>query len=397
MINYIIFVSLLLCLLSYRSGYKKGLDLKNKTLSENRLLIEELNFRLNLILNVSKVGIWVLDIKTRELNWNKEMFAIYELDPNESACQSRWSASLLPDDLVLTLAQLEDSIANTKEFNTSFRIVTKTEGIRHIKAIGNFLIDDDGLAYKMVGINYDNTSEEVFKSNILSLNRELLDFTSILSHDLQQPTTIASMYLDLLGAKNPYLDPDSQEYFNYVKTSLNEISCILKDLIDLIRVDNLEKNQEVNKSELLNLINFKEILESLNYNKNLIEIVLPKEDCYLSMCNRDIKSLFTNLISNAIKFSDHNRKNTITITSDCLDNGKVFTVSDKGIGIDSRHLNEVIKPFFRVYSSEDYPGTGLGLALCDKIAKKYGGTLRIESKLGVGTDIIIKFPCQGTI
>jgi signal transduction histidine kinase len=249
----------------------------------------------------------------------------------------------------------------------------------------------------MVGINYDNTSEEVFKSNILSLNKELLDFTSILSHDLQQPTTIASMYLDLLGGKNPNLDSDSKEYFNYVKSSLNEISCILQDLIELIRIDSQEKEQQSSNKILTNVINFKEILNSITYDPNRVEIDLPAAAIKIAMYNRDIKSLFTNLLSNSIKFSSQNKKNLIKVDYSLDNHLHKFIISDTGIGIEPRHLDEIIKPFFRVYSSEDYPGTGLGLSLCDKIIKKYKGTLTIKSILGVGTSITITLPDHNTI
>ena len=112
----------------------------------------------------------------------------------------------------------------------------------------------------------------------------------------------------------------------------------------------------------------------------------------MSVDRNQIKQLFQNLISNAIKFRKPDHTPVIHIKSRKEANSWVITVIDNGIGFDQKYINKIFRPFQRLHGRLTYEGSGMGLAICRKVAERHGGTISARSSPGEGASFIIRLP-----
>ncbi|RUA34144.1 MAG: hypothetical protein DSY77_06635 [Bacteroidetes bacterium] len=221
-------------------------------------------------------------------------------------------------------------------------------------------------------------------------NQELEQFAYIASHDLQEPLRMVSSFMTQL--KNKYegqLDDKAQTYINFAVDGAHRMRQIIIDLLEYSRagtqkveLQKLDLNDEV--AEVLSLLH-----SSINKKNIDLEIDELPEIYYSKTA---IRQLFHNLIGNAIKYSSKDAKPKIEISFKETKHKYQFKISDNGIGIDSKYHEKIFLIFQRLHSKSDYSGTGLGLAICKKIVEKYGGTIWVESQLGIGSSFYFTLP-----
>jgi PAS domain S-box-containing protein len=221
-------------------------------------------------------------------------------------------------------------------------------------------------------------------------NQELEQFAYIASHDLQEPLRMVSSFMTQL--KNKYegqLDDKAQTYINFAVDGAHRMRQIIIDLLEYSRagtqkveLQKLDLNDEV--AEVLSLLH-----SSINKKNIDLEIDELPEIYYSKTA---IRQLFHNLIGNAIKYSSKDAKPKIEISFKETKHKYQFKISDNGIGIDSKYHEKIFLIFQRLHSKSDYSGTGLGLAICKKIIEKYGGTIWVDSQLGIGSSFHFTLP-----
>jgi light-regulated signal transduction histidine kinase (bacteriophytochrome) len=108
-----------------------------------------------------------------------------------------------------------------------------------------------------------------------------------------------------------------------------------------------------------------------------------------------LQQLFQNLIANGIKFRRPDTAPVVHVSAQAQSGDWTFAVSDNGIGIEPQYLDRIFVLFQRLHSRAEYPGTGIGLAICKKIVERHGGTMRVHSELGNGTTFEFTFPARG--
>ncbi|MGE4496988.1 MAG: ATP-binding protein [Deferribacterales bacterium] len=222
-------------------------------------------------------------------------------------------------------------------------------------------------------------------------NEELEQFAYIASHDLQEPLRMISSYTQLLAKRyKDKLDGDAAEFINYAVDGANRMQVLINDLLSYSRVGT--KGGEFTHVDLNGVLdavkaNLKGVIEEsgavIKYSK------LPT----IWADNSQMIQLFQNLIGNAVKFSREGVKPEIEITSKKEGNLFRFMVKDNGIGIDKKYLDRIFVIFQRLHTKEEFPGTGIGLAICKKIVERHGGEISVESAEGKGSDFI--FTLQG--
>lgn len=221
------------------------------------------------------------------------------------------------------------------------------------------------------------------KANALEAsNAELEQFAYVASHDLQEPLRMVASYAQLLFRRNENkLDDDSKEFIDFLVDGAKRMQNLIDDLLSYSRVGKHEKafdtvnTEEVLKRVLMTLgMQIEEHHVKVSYDK------LPA----VSADDVQLGQLFQNLIVNAIKFRSK-RQPSVHIAAEVKENEVVFSVRDNGIGIQPEYQKRIFDIFQRLHSREEYPGTGIGLAICKKIVERHGGSIWVESEPEKGT------------
>ena len=212
-------------------------------------------------------------------------------------------------------------------------------------------------------------------------NREMEQFVYAASHDLQEPLRSVVGFLQLLQSRyNEQLDEKGRHYIERSVRAAKKMQALITDLLDLARVDTKGGSFEYVDLDAV-VENAVENLRSLILEKGA-EVVSGKMPTIHADANQ-IQSVFQNLILNALKYNQ-NAKPKVEIG--CRDDrGKFqFHVKDNGIGIFSKFHEKIFLVFQRLHTERDYPGTGMGLAICKKIVERHGGAIWVESEPGKG-------------
>ena len=214
-------------------------------------------------------------------------------------------------------------------------------------------------------------------------NAELERFAFVAAHDLQEPSRSIVSFCQLLERRlKDRIDSESREYMDYVMEGAMRMRSLVKDLLRYTSIDRTESSFEaIDVEDILDQV--KENLRVRIQERN-VEITaegLPR----VSGDGTQLLQLFQNLVSNAIKFTPHDRTPIIRIKGSSVEGDCVITVTDNGIGIEQKYLSLIFAPFKRLHSIKDYPGSGVGLAICQRIVERHGGKIWAESSPGAGT------------
>jgi PAS domain S-box-containing protein len=219
-------------------------------------------------------------------------------------------------------------------------------------------------------------------TELLRSNKELEQFAYISSHDLQEPLRTVVNYTDLLLKQyKGKLDKDADEYLDFIGEATKRMQELIRDLLDFSRIGKNKNKMEVDCDKLLIEI-LKDLDSSIKEsNTEIHSEPLPILYGYYA----ELKSLFQNLISNAIKFRKKDIHPIISITVKDKDTEWLFAIKDNGIGIDKKYYDKLFTIFQRLHNKEEYAGTGIGLAQSKKIVELHDGKIWLESELGKGS------------
>jgi PAS domain S-box-containing protein len=232
------------------------------------------------------------------------------------------------------------------------------------------------------------------KQDLARSNDELQQFAYVASHDLQEPLRMITSYLELLQRRyKGQLDDKADRFIDYAVDGAARMQTLINDLLGYSRVGS--RGQDFVRVEC------EAVLQSVLRN---LQVAIAKSNATIThdplpQVNADVTQLtqlFQNLIGNAIKFR---REDPLQIQIGAKrTNGKwLFSVRDNGIGIESQYAQRIFVIFQRLHSRTDYPGTGMGLAICKKIVERHGGTLWVESVPGEGSTFYFTLPDSGDI
>ncbi|NME68323.1 PAS domain-containing sensor histidine kinase [Flammeovirga aprica] len=224
-----------------------------------------------------------------------------------------------------------------------------------------------------------------YMQELILKNRELEDFAYVSSHDLQEPLRKIRAFGDRLSKKEKEnLSPKGQDYINRMLNSAERMQQLITDLLRFSRISSKAKPfEEIDLNEVL-----KDVISDLEIAINEAEAIIRAVE--LPTIKGDItqlRQLFQNLISNAIKFRKDDTAPIIRIScevNDSKSNEIEISVTDNGIGFDEKY-NERIFQIFQRLEGRKYDGSGIGLAICKKITQRHGGDITASSKVGEGT------------
>jgi PAS domain S-box-containing protein len=231
------------------------------------------------------------------------------------------------------------------------------------------------------------------KTNLLEqANKELEAFAYSVSHDLRAPLRgIAGFSKILLDEYSAQLDDRCKHYLDRINNSTNRMSSLIDDILTLSRAGRTELQlKSVEFSDIINnaIKDFSEEIESKGVYLRIGEVPAIRCDPTL------MQAVFSNLISNAIKFTREKEKPEIEIGFD--EKKDAIFVKDNGIGFDMQYRDKIFQVFQKLHLPDEYEGTGIGLAILKRIIDRHHGKVWVESEPGKGTTFFIKIPKGGT-
>lgn len=220
-------------------------------------------------------------------------------------------------------------------------------------------------------------------------NKELEQFAYVASHDLQEPLRTVSNYMQVL--EEDYadkLDDQAMKYFSSVKSATERMSMLIKALMNFSRLGINRKLANTDCSKLV-----EEVLEDLQQIIKASQAEIYVSDLpVINIYPTEIRQVFQNLITNAIKFCVKDKKPKIWVHAIARNESWLFTVKDNGIGIAPNHFNRIFEIFQRLHTTDDFEGNGIGLANCKKIIEQHQGEIWVESEPGQGSSFFFTIP-----
>jgi PAS domain S-box-containing protein len=360
-------------------------------------VLAESNKRLEEAEILGNMGHWQWDLTNNTVTWSAGQYRVFDLGTNEFGGRFEDVMKLFhPDDV----KHAEDMVTRLIETGQTepfeFRIIRSDGSIRHIIGTGKTNTDSANKVVSVFGTTQDITDIKLAEARIkeseieLELknaelqqkNKELEQFAYVASHDLQEPLRTISSFVNLL--RDQYLgklDERADKYSNFILQSCERMKALINDLLDYSRIGHKKLAEQVDCGEMLG-----EVLADLGIaiDETQAEIKtaqLPVIRAYPT----EMKQLFQNLITNAIKFRKKDVPPRVEISAEQADAHWKFTVKDNGIGIEEKHKERVFVIFQRLHTRTEYEGSGIGLAHCKKIVELHGGRIWIESNPQEGT------------
>lgn len=221
-------------------------------------------------------------------------------------------------------------------------------------------------------------------------NKELEAFSYSVSHDLRAPLRgINGFTKILIEDHSEKLDDEAKRICNIIIDNSTKMGILIDELLTFSRYNRMELNKtKVNMNELVNSV-YKEVTDEELRNKIELNIgILPEAfiDPHL------FRQVWINLFSNSIKFSSKKEKIIIKINGEISENTLKFSIKDNGSGFDNRYSDKLFKVFQRLHTESEFKGTGVGLAIVNRIIKRHGGDIWAESELNIGATFYFTLP-----
>jgi PAS domain S-box-containing protein len=261
--------------------------------------------------------------------------------------------------------------------------------VRHLLVNSAPITGNDGSRIGAVEAIMDITDRRRTELELKRSNAELQQFAFVSSHDMKEPLRMITAYLSLLEKQfGDKLEPKAKEYMMYVNSGAERMRQMVNDLLQFSNIDAKANGfHPVDMNEVLSIVR-----ENIHFSMLELNAKVHSEPLPMVTADRtQMIQLMTNLLSNAIKFHGADPPRVwISSTGDYSE--WTFTIRDNGIGIDPKYQSNLFKMFTRLHSQDEYPGTGIGLAISKKIVERHGGQIWCESDGAIGSTFYFTLP-----
>lgn len=360
------------------------------------------------------LGTWELTLDTQQMTMSDGMFRLlgYTDEPNGHGMDlfQFFRSHLSADEVKKTNEAIHEIIENGESYVRQSSIFTVDGSSKTIESFGKVQRDVHGRPVKIFGITHDVTKLKEYEQNLEEkvdeLNRsnhELEEFAYVASHDLQEPLRKISTFGERLRSRcGDQLSDEGTVYLNRMMASAENMRVLIDNLLDFSRVTRMQ--HPFVKTDIRTLI--QQVIEELDLSiedSHAFIDLQPMPDMEVNPVQ--IKQLFHNLLTNALKFQRPGVPLRISISSNKLSkeekeqfklrsarNYYKFVVSDNGIGFEEMYAERIFQLFQRLHGKAEYPGSGIGLAICRRIADNHGGLISASGQPDKGAAFTIVLP-----
>ncbi|HXG90459.1 MAG TPA: ATP-binding protein [Vicinamibacterales bacterium] len=340
----------------------------------------------------------VLDADLRVVTGNPAFYSAFQLDATESAGKTvdtlgagEWGVmhiadllkNVIRDDRELTAVEVRPVFGDMhlRRFLLNARALQGLDGAPPML----LLAFEDVTEQRRLALALDATVVELERRN-----RELQNFASIASHDLQEPLRKIQAFSDrLVTVCGDTLPADARDFVERITRAASRMSTLINDLLNLTKI--MTRGKPFQPTSLTDVATA--VLNDLEdaVTRSGASVTLDG----LPVVNADptqMRQLLQNLIGNALKFRDTTHPLVVAVSGSPLADGWRLTVEDNGIGFASEYAERIFDPFERLHARSEYEGTGIGLALCRRIMERHGGTIFASSDGAGGARFDVTFP-----
>jgi PAS domain S-box-containing protein len=301
-----------------------------------------------------------------------------------------WQRVHDPEILPEVMERWEASIRTGENFEMVFPLRRADGSFRPFLTRIVPIRDQAGRIVRWFGTNTDITGQKEIEKELRNANADLEQFAYSASHDLQEPLRTVKAFSQLLAATaREKLDGEALEYLDNVVSGATRMEALLRGLLTYARTTRLERPAaptDANQAMQAALAALKGAVAESGATIDLEP--LPNVHVHPTQ----LEQLFQNLIGNAIKYGRPGLNPAVHVTSKKLGAQWLFSVADNGIGIEAEYKERIFGLFKRLHTGDSYPGTGIGLAICQRIVERHNGQIWVESKPGEGSTFYFTLP-----
>lgn len=272
-------------------------------------------------------------------------------------------------------------------FEARISAINSREAIVVVRDISKLKLTQQELQSKIRELDQNNQKLQRYVDS----NLQLENFAHTVSHDLREPVRTINSFSQLLQKKyQGRLDEDADIFLDFIASSASSMNTLIEGLLEYSRFNNSEHEvEEIPVEQLLQAV------------ANGLDGLIAERQAVLYICNpmpvicgnwTKISQLFQNLISNAIKFGAREKTPIVEVFAIEELAIRTFAIRDNGIGIKPEYQKQIFQLFRRLHSRRQYPGSGIGLALCKRVVEQHGGRIWVESEPGKGSTFYFTLP-----
>ena len=354
---------------------------------------------------IAQLGSWEWDPATNAMEWSDEVYRITGVLPNRFS--GKFADSVLvahPDDRKAIQTAMETSRDKREPFEADVRIIRPDGSVRHLRVHGKPVLDGAGKTVKLLGTAQDVTERKRSEQAIQELNRqlesrveevaaankELEGFSYSVSHDLRAPLRAIHGYAQMLREDySDKVDGEGKRWLEVISTNTRRMGQLIDDLLNFSRLGRKALHTDSVDMESLARQVCDDAGSPVPGRRIEFRIgALPPAQGDASM----LRVALTNLVSNAVKYSKGRDPAVIEIAGRAAATENVYVVKDNGVGFEMEYAHKLFGVFQRLHRSEEFEGTGVGLALVQRIIQRHGGRVTAVGRVGAGAEFTFSLP-----
>lgn len=375
----------------------------SEALREQKALLEQAE-------GLAGLGSWQYDARQRLVWWSEQMFRNIGRDPalGPPPTLSDYLDCLHPADRERIGAFMQSAAAGGGVMNAEFRRHPALGAERWFRAsLDCHRAPDGGMRYsgtllditalKRAQLELQQTNAELERrvaertEQLSAVNRELEAFTYTVSHDLKAPLRGIDGYSQLLDETyGPRLDDDARGFIARIRRGVGQMSALINDLLAYSRMERLALDPQAMDLHATVMRVLDEFSADLERSGAQVSVRVP--GLSLTLDREGLAVVLRNLVGNALKFARPGEAPRVEVGARREGDRHLLWVRDQGVGFDMKYHDRIFGIFQRLQRAEDYPGTGVGLALVAKAVQRMGGRVWAESQPGQGATFYLEFP-----
>lgn len=376
-----------------------ALQSANANLISREQALRQAEERLRLALDAGNIGIWDHDLEAGTIVADHRCREAFGVPDNRSLTSEDFITNVHSDDRDVVRTTIQSAMGDSIDgrYKLEYRTIGVSDNvIRHVHVQGRVLFHEAGTEQRrplrLIGTLNDITEYKRQQDALLRANHDLRQFAFAAAHDLQEPLRNVSVSLQLLDMRFPGIwDEDARDLMDQSIEGAQRVNNMLKDLLLYTRVIEDEEGRAgslIDSGDILDeaLSNLKSRLQETS--AEIVAQPLPK----VTINKIHLAQLFQNLIGNALKYHRPEVPPRVEVQAHRNKDKWQFEVRDNGIGFDPAYAEKIFGMFKRLNGRREYPGNGIGLAICSRIVAHYGGSIWAESEPGKGSTFRFTLP-----